>query len=41
MTLVQLVAEQGEGAVKHMPEGLKANPESMAEALRLMVATLF
>ncbi|MBI3477557.1 MAG: type I restriction endonuclease subunit R [Acidobacteria bacterium] len=40
MTLVQLVAEQGEGAVKHMPEGLKANPEAMAEAIENNVRKL-
>jgi type I restriction enzyme R subunit len=33
MTLVQLIVEQGEGAVKHMPEGLRENPEAMAEAI--------
>jgi type I restriction enzyme, R subunit len=40
MTLVQLIAEQGEGAVKHMPEGLRANEEAMAEAIENNVRKL-
>jgi type I restriction enzyme R subunit len=40
MTLVQLIAEQGEGAVKHMPEGLRANQDAMAEAIENNVRKL-
>jgi type I restriction enzyme, R subunit len=40
MTLVQLIAEQGEGAIKHMPEGLRANEDAMAETIENNVRKL-
>jgi type I restriction enzyme R subunit len=40
MTLVQLIVEQGEGAIKEMPEGLRENPEAMAEAIENNVRKL-
>jgi len=40
MTLVQLIAEQGESAIKHMPEGLRANEDAMAEAIENNVRKL-
>jgi type I restriction enzyme, R subunit len=40
LTLVQLIVEQGEGAVKQMPEGLRNDPEAMAEAIENNVRRL-
>jgi len=40
MTLVQLIVEQGEGAVKSLPEGLRENPGAMAEAIENNVRKL-
>jgi type I restriction enzyme R subunit len=40
MTLVQLIVEQGEGAVKHLPEGLREDLEAMAEAIENNVRKL-
>jgi len=40
LTLVQLIAEKGEGAVKLMPEGLQKDPEAMAEAIENNVPRL-
>jgi type I restriction enzyme R subunit len=40
MTLVQLIVEQGEGAIQQMPEGLRENPEAMAEAIENNVRKL-
>jgi type I restriction enzyme R subunit len=40
MTLVQLIVEKGEGAVKHLPEGLREDPEAMAEAIENNVRKL-
>lgn len=40
MTLVQLIVDQGEGAVKKMPEGLRKDPEAMAEAIENNVRKL-
>jgi type I restriction enzyme R subunit len=40
MTLVQLIVEEGAGAVKHLPEGLRQNPEATAEAIENNVRKL-
>jgi type I restriction enzyme, R subunit len=40
MTLVQLIVEKGEGAIKEMPEGLRNNQEAMAEAIENNVRKL-
>lgn len=40
LTLVQLIVEKGEGAVKLMPEGLQKDPEVMAEAIENNVRRL-
>ena len=40
LTLVQLIVEKGEGAVKLLPVGLQQNPEAMAEAIENNVRRL-
>lgn len=40
LTLVQLIVEQGEGAVKKLPEGLQRDPEAVAEAIENNVRKL-
>jgi type I restriction enzyme R subunit len=40
LTLVQLIVEKDEGAVKLMPEGLQKDPEAMAEAIENNVRRL-
>ena len=40
LTLVQLIVEKGEGAIKSLPEGLQKNPEAMAEAIENNVRRL-
>ena len=40
LTLVQLIVEQGVAAVKNAPEGLRENPEAMAEAIENNVRRL-
>jgi type I restriction enzyme, R subunit len=40
MTLVQLVVDQGEGAIEKLPDGLRKDPEAMAEAIENNVRRL-
>ncbi|KAB2949522.1 MAG: HsdR family type I site-specific deoxyribonuclease [Phycisphaerae bacterium] len=40
MTLVQLIVEQGEGAVESLPESIRSNPEAMAETIENNVRRL-
>ena len=40
LTLVQLIVERGEAAVKEMPEGLQSDPEAMQEAIENNVRKL-
>jgi type I restriction enzyme R subunit len=40
LTLVQLIVDQGEDAVKNLPQGLQRDPEAMAEAIENNVRKL-
>ncbi|MBV9792124.1 MAG: HsdR family type I site-specific deoxyribonuclease [Chloroflexi bacterium] len=40
MTLVELIVERGEAAVDSLPEGIRANPEAMAETIENNVRRL-
>lgn len=40
MTLVQLIVERGEGAIEALPQGIRRNPEAMAETIENNVRRL-
>jgi type I restriction enzyme R subunit len=40
MTLVQLIVERGEAAIEALPEGIRSNPEAMAETIENNVRRL-